>query len=130
MRALIVIATIFALLRTPLLGDPCLNDPTSEQLAKFLREASDQKAPLPEGKLVVPTAEVAQAIHAAVAGAFWGAKLVEGQRPFKAVRSGEVWVVYGCVPPPKDPNIAIVGGVAVTVIRALDGKVVWITGGQ
>jgi hypothetical protein len=72
----------------------------------------------------VANAEVAQAIHRAVAGAVYGTKEVEGQGPFHAVRSGEFWVVYGCLPQ------NMFGGVAVTVIRASNGEVISITHGQ
>jgi hypothetical protein len=129
MRALIS-TILIAGLHVSVLAQTCGNDPTPEQLAKCIREASNQKAPLPDGKFVVPTAEVAQAIHRAVAGAVFGDKEVERERPFKAVRSGDVWVVYGCMPTNNDPSIAIVGGVAVSVIRARTGEVIWITAGQ
>jgi hypothetical protein len=82
MRALIS-TILIASLHVGVLAQTCINDPTPEQLAKFIREASDQKAPLPEGKLVVPTEEVAQAIHRAVAGAVYGVALIDRQRPLR-----------------------------------------------
>jgi hypothetical protein len=90
-----------------------------QSAAEHVREALRQKEPLPwkKGALVVPTAEVAKAIHSAVAGAVYGKADVEKERPFRAVRSGEYWVVFGSLPP------GFVGGTAVTVIRASDGRV-------
>jgi|GEM_PF-2436160 len=111
---------------TSALAQECGNDPSPEQLAKAVKEALQQKEPLGGEKLVVPTAEVAQAIHAAVAGAVYGKESTERERPFKAVRAGDIWVVYGCMP--KDPEL--LGGVAVTFIRARTGEVIWITAGQ
>ena len=111
---------------TLLFAQDCGNDPTPEQLAKAVTEALQHRQPLEGETLVVPTAEVAQAIHAAVAGAVYGKKSIERERPFKAVRSGDIWVVYGCMP--KEPEMY--GGVAVTFIRARTGEVIWITAGQ
>ncbi len=87
--------------------------------AEQVQEALRQKGPLPWKKdgLAVPTAEVAKAIHSAVAGAAYGKAHVESQRPFRAVRSGEYWVVFGSLPP------GFLGGTAVTVIRASDGRI-------
>ena len=85
MRTLILAAFVSAL-RVSALAEPCGNDATPEQLAKAVKEALQQKAPLAEGRLVVPTAEVAQAIHRAVTGAVFGHEEIERQRPFKAVR--------------------------------------------
>jgi hypothetical protein len=125
MRALIL-TTLIAGLGVSGLAQTCGNDPTPEQLAKALEEAMQQKAPLGGEKLIVPTAEVAQAIHSAVAGAVYGRESIERERPFKAVRSGDIWVVYGCMP--KDSET--LGGVAVSFIRARTGEVIWITAGQ
>ncbi len=87
--------------------------------AEHVRQALEQKVPIPwkEDALAVPTAEVAQAIHSAVAGAAYGKKQIAQQRPFRAIRSGEFWVVYGSLPR------GFVGGTAVTVIRASDGRI-------
>jgi hypothetical protein len=93
-------------------------------IEKHVQEALRQKAPLEEGKLVVPTAAVAEAIHNVVAGAVYGTDQIEKQRPFRAVRSGEFWVVYGRLPPDT------LGGVAVTVLRASNAEIIWITHGQ
>jgi hypothetical protein len=93
-------------------------------IEKHVQQALRQKAPLEEGKLVVPTAAVSEAIHNAVAGAVYGRDQIEKQQPFRAIRSGEFWVVYGYLPPDT------LGGVAVTVLRASNGEVIWITHGQ
>jgi hypothetical protein len=95
-----------------------------EDIEKHVQEALRQKRPLEAGKLVVPTAAVAEAIHSAVAGAVYGRDQIEKQRPFRAVRSGEFWVVYGYLPPDT------LGGVAVTVLRASNGEIIWIMHGQ
>jgi NTF2 fold immunity protein len=87
--------------------------------AQEVRDALQQKEPLPWKKdgLVVPTPEVAKAIHRAVAGAVYGQRDVDNERPFHAIRSGAYWVVFGSLPK------GFVGGTAVTVIRASDGRV-------
>jgi hypothetical protein len=94
-------------------------DVYAQSAAKHVREALRQEQPMPwkKGASVVPNAEVATAIHAAVAGAVYGKALVEKERPFRAIRSGEFWVVFGSLPPSMD------GGTAVTVIRADDGRI-------
>src|SRR5258705_13922788 len=86
MRTLIL-SVLIAGLRVSARAQPCGNDATPEQLAKIVQEALQQKQPLAGEGLVVPTAEVAQVIHRAVAGAVFGYKEIERQRPFKAVRS-------------------------------------------
>jgi hypothetical protein len=87
--------------------------------AEHVREAVAQKQPLPwkKGALVVPNGEVAKAIHRAVAGAVYGKADVDTERPFRAVRSGDFWVVFGSLPRGRT------GGTAITVIRASDGRV-------
>jgi hypothetical protein len=102
----------------------CGNDATPEQIAKAVEDAVRQKEPLSGGKPIVPDATVAKAIHFAVASAVYGKEGVERERPFRAVRSGEYWVVYGCMPP------EMLGGVAVTIIRARDGAVISLSSGQ
>jgi len=94
--------------------------------AQEVREALQQKEPLPWKKdgRVVPTAEVAKAIHRAVAGAAYGKAEVDKEQPFRAIRSGKYWVVFGSL-----PNGSF-GGTAVTVIRASDGRVMRIIHGQ
>jgi len=124
MRTLVLTA-IVATLRVSALAQTCGNDATPEQLAQAVKDGLQQKQPVAADKLVVSTAEVAQAIHRAVAGAVFGAEQIEKERPFKAVRSGDFWVVYGCMP--TDDTL---GGVAVSIIRARNGEVIWITAGQ
>jgi hypothetical protein len=123
MRALLLIIATSWFCGYAVSGD-CGSDATPEQIANAVKEALRQKEPLSDGKLVVSDAKVAEAIHVAVAGAVYGKKQIERERPFRAVRSGDFWVVYGCLP--KDTY----GGVAVTVIRAKDGAVISITSGQ
>jgi len=122
----LILSVLIAGLRVSALAQPCGNDATPQQLAKIVQEALQQKQPLAGEGLVVPTAEVAQAIHRAVAGAVFGYKEIERQRPFKAVRSGDFWIVYGCMP--VDPNL--LGGVAVTIMRARTGEVISVSHGQ
>jgi len=57
---------------------------------------------------------------------------MERERPFKAVRSGDLWIVYGCMPTEAElgPGRVQLGGVAVTFIRARTGEVIWITARQ
>jgi hypothetical protein len=123
MRALLLIIATSWFCGCAVAGD-CGNDATPEQIANAVKEALRQKEPLSGGQLVVSDAEVAEAIHLAVAGAVYGKKRIESERPFRAVRSGEFWVVYGCLP--KD----MLGGVAVTVIRTRDGAVISVSAGQ
>lgn len=97
------------------------DQPDSKTIEKFVAEALRQKTPVTNyDKPVVPTAEVAVGIHKAVATGIYGRESV-GQEPFRAVRSGEFWVVYGDLPK------GFFGGVPITVIRASDGKVMWVT---
>jgi hypothetical protein len=53
----------------------------------------------------------------AVAAAVYGKDMIEHERPFRSVRAGEFWVVFGSVP------FGAVGGTAVTVIRASNGEI-------
>jgi len=95
------------------------DDMYAKAAAEHVREALAQKDPLlwKKGALVVPNADVAKAIHRAVAGAVYGKADVDSERPFRAVRSGDYWVVFGSLPR------GWVGGTAITVIRASDGRV-------
>ena len=65
--------------------------------SEHVQAALEQKAPLPWKKntLVVPSAEVATAIHSAVAGAVFGQANIEKERPFRAVHYKDFWVVFG-----------------------------------
>jgi hypothetical protein len=123
MRTLFLIIAASWLSAWPL-GDAGGVEATREEIEKAVQEALQQKTPLAGDRLVVPSAEVAQAIHCAVAGAVYGKNEIEKQRPFLAVRSGEFWVVSGYLPR------GTLGGVAATVIRAKNGEVIWITHGQ
>jgi hypothetical protein len=97
------------------------SDVSPAAVEKLVREALRQKKPVTNyDKPIVPTAEVAVRIHKAVAAGIYGKKGI-GIEPFRAMRSGEFWVVYGDLP--KDSF----GGVPITVIRASDGKVIWVT---
>src|SRR6267142_3538290 len=92
----------------------------SDERAIYEKDAKDQvklalsrkppNAMLTRG--AVPSEKVAVAIHQADAGAVFGQSYVDKQKPFKAIRSGDHWVVYGTVPG------GGLGGTAVTVIRA------------
>jgi len=97
------------------------DDPPAAAVEKLVREALRQKKPVTNyDKPIVPTAEVAVGIHKAVATGIYGKEGI-GIEPFRAMRSGQFWVVYGDLP--KDTF----GGVPITVIRASDGKVMWVT---
>src|SRR4029077_16620316 len=95
------------------------DDLYAQAAAEHVREAVAQKQPMPwkKGALVVPNAEVAKSIHRVVAGAVYGKADVDSERPFRAVRSGDYWVVFGSLPR------GWAGGTAITVIRASDGRV-------
>ena len=99
-------------------------DPEARWAASFVRWALEQEEPLeqdgPIASLVVPSAEVAIAIHQAVAGAVFGEERLR-DKPFVAIRSGDYWVVRGTLPP------EMLGGTPVTVIWAKDGKVLCVT---
>ena len=122
MRALLLII-VTMLCASPLLRVGAV-DSTQEEIDRAVEEALKQKAPLPDGALVVPNEAVAEAIHYAVAGAVYGREALDKQRPFRADRSGDFWVVHGYLPPD------MLGGVAVTIIRAKNGEVIWIAHGQ
>ena len=72
----------------------------------------------------VPSEHVAIQIHVAVTGAVFGEQHIRDQHPYKAVSSGNFWVVYGSV-----PGNAL-GGSAVSVIRKSNGQVLSVTHGQ
>jgi hypothetical protein len=117
MRTLTLIVAIVTCIQSSRAGD----DPTAEQIEKFVREALQQKQPVTNyDQPLVPTAEAAVAIHKAVTTGIYGRDGI-GQEPFRALRSGEFWVVYGDLPK------GFFGGVPITVIRASDGKVMWVT---
>ena len=97
------------------------DDPPAAAIEKTVREALRQKKPVTNyDKPLVPTAEVAVGIHKAVTTGIYGRESI-GQEPFRAVQSGGFWVVYGDLPK------GFFGGVPITVIRATDGKVIWVT---
>jgi hypothetical protein len=73
--------------------------------------------PRGDGVAVIPTAEVAIAVHDATASAAFGRDLVQKERPFYAVRVGEFWFVTGTMPK------GALGGVASSVMRASNGEV-------
>jgi hypothetical protein len=91
-----------------------------------VQAALKQSTPLPWDPhgLVVSTDAVAKAIHAAVAGSIYGDAKVQKERPFRAVRSGDFWVVFGSLPK------GTAGGTAVTVIRASNGEVLRVIHGK
>jgi hypothetical protein len=68
-------------------------------------------------RAAVPTERAAATIHEAVSSTIFGAEHIRKQRPFRAIRSGEFWVVYGTLPK------EALGGTAVSVIRAANGEV-------
>ena len=93
-----------------------------EWAADRVHEALRQRTPIlgSPRAIVVPTASVAEGIHAAVVRGVFGDATVREQRPYHAVRSGNYWVVHGSLP------AGFTGGTAVTVIRARDRAVLWV----
>jgi NTF2 fold immunity protein len=91
----------------------------ADAAANHVKEALRQGKPLSwkTDALVVPNANVAEAIHSAVAGSVYGDEKIQKQKPFRAVRTGEFWVVFGSLPE------KTLGGTAVTVIRASNGEI-------
>ena len=89
-----------------------------EDAKEQVRHALSRK--MPNGVLkggAAATEQVATQIHAAVAGEVFGAEKIRKQQPFRAIRSGEFWVVYGSLPE------NAFGGTAVSVIRISNGEV-------
>ena len=123
--------TFFALLLTAL-SVTAQNNPIettetiiAEDAARHVKEALRQGKQLwKSNTLIVPNEKAAEIIHSAVASAVFGDDKIQKQKPFHAVRSGEFWVVYGTLPP------GMLGGTAVTVIRASNGEVLRIIHGQ
>ena len=105
-------------------AEPDKDQPDAKAIENFVAEALQQKVPVTNyDKPLVPTAEVAVGIHKAVTTGIYGRDSI-GHEPFRAVRSGDYWVVYGDLPK------GFLGGVPVTVIRASDGKIISVTTGQ
>lgn len=123
MRSLVWIV-LFLGLSGSTFAEPDKDQPDPKAIEKCVAEALRQKTPVTNyDKPIVPTAEVAVGIHKAVATGIFGRDSL-GQDPFRAVRSGEYWVVYGDLPK------GYFGGVPVTVIRASDGKIISVTSSQ
>jgi len=89
--------------------------------ADNIRRALRQREPISwtKSKLVVPTEAVAVGIHIAIVRAAYGERALR-EAPFHAIRSGDYWVAHGTVPK------GMAGGTPLTVIRAKDGKVLWV----
>ena len=119
MRAFIALVGFVAVLDSSLAATQDQID--KEWAADRVREALRQRTPIlgSPRAVVVPSATVAEGIHAAVVRGVFGDTTVREQRPFHAVRSGDYWVVHGSLP------AGFAGGIAVTVIRARDGAVLW-----
>jgi hypothetical protein len=80
----------------------------------------------PEG--FVPTAETAIAVAEAILKPVYGKDQIESEHPFKAVLSGNVWVVTGSVPchnPP--PGAECPGGAAEVRISKRTGQILFMT---
>ena len=94
--------------------------------AEQIEAALQQSGPLPGGDaaMVVPNEGVAEAIHFVIAWSIYGEEKIRNQRPFRAVRSGEFWVVLGSLTP------KTLGGTAITVIRARNGEILRVTHGR
>ena len=80
----------------------------------------------PEG--FVPTTEAAIAVAEAVLKPVYGKDQIESEHPFKAVLSGNVWVITGSVPchnPP--PGAECPGGAAEVRISKRTGQILFMT---
>ena len=98
--------------------------PAAEERAIYEKDAKEmvemalsRKLPNTLKRGAVPTAAVAEKIHEAIASSVFGANHIRKQKPFKAIRSGDFWVVYGTL------QGGGLGGTAVSVIRAANGEV-------
>ena len=98
MRAFIALVGFVAVLDSSLAATQDKID--KEWAADRVREALRQRTPIlgSPRAVVVPSATVAEGIHAAVVRGVFGDTTVREQRPFHAVRSGDYWVVHGSLP--------------------------------
>lgn len=87
---------------------------SSNAAAENTKPAPSQSA----SNFYVQRADTAIAIGVAVAAEFYGKKEIEAQKPYKAKRSGDHWVVTGSLKP------GIPGGTFEVVISARDGAVI------
>jgi hypothetical protein len=75
-------------------------------------------------KPYVADAETAIRIAVAVWEPIYGKKLIESEKPYRAILNNGVWRVQGSLPPGN------VGGVAIADISASDGTILRVTHGQ
>ena len=96
-------------------------------LASTLCFADPQPAPDPgyvPPNGLVPDAETAIAVAVAIWNPIYGAKEIQGQRPFKAKLLKDVWYVEGSLPR------GVPGGVAEARISKKDGRVLYVFHGK
>lgn len=94
------------------------SDDDVKYVAHHVERVLQRKTATEKAAPVVPTAEVAVAIHNAVCAAIFGKSEMAHEQPFTAIRCGDFWVIAGYLPPTS------LGGVPVTVIRASNGEVI------
>jgi len=115
LRASLLLGLSFsAFAQTPPAEERVIYEKDAKEMVEL---ALSRKLPNTLKRGAVPTAAVAEKIHEAVASSVFGADHMRKQRPFKAIRSGDFWVVYGTL------QGGGLGGTAVSVIRAVNGEV-------
>jgi len=75
----------------------------------------------------VPNANVALAIADAVLIPVYGKKVIDAERPFKAIINGDVWTVTGSVPCDGPPGTLCPGGTAEVKISKRTGQILFMT---
>lgn len=82
--------------------------------------ATENRKP-PQG--VVPDETTAKLIAEAVWKPIYGAKCIDGQKPFRAWLEGRVWHVWGTPPKPQEEGAVMLGGTAKLRIDRFSGKI-------
>jgi hypothetical protein len=75
----------------------------------------------------VPSATVALAIADAVLIPVYGKKVIDSERPFKAVLNGNVWTITGSVPCDGPPGAVCPGGAAEIRVSKRTGQILFMT---
>ncbi len=79
----------------------------------------------------VPDAETAIRIAEAVWIPIYGAKSIEGQKPFRVqLLEGKIWLVQGTLKTATNSVEDVVGGVALAEIAKKDGRIIRVTHGK
>lgn len=82
----------------------------------------------PQG--AVPDEATAKLIAEAVWKPVYGAKCIDGQKPFHAQLDGRVWHVWGTLPQPQEEGAVMVGGTAELEIDRFSGKILKLCRGE